>query len=198
MDTAVVLLAALSLALSVGATVGILALARELGQILIRIGPDSALPTAEGFDIGEEIPELALTARNGRVLTLSTGKRPHTLLVFVAPNCPACVSLLPAISVLARSYSDLLSIFLISNETFPDREAERMEEESNVSLAVAPDAFRTMRIAGTPFAMVLDSDKRLVSRGAPNSLAHLESLLTERYVQHRQAAGGQPVREALT
>ncbi len=77
-----------------GLAIAVLALAREVGMLRLRLGSDSAL------EIPDEGPELG--ARSGVIARFSPGERAElALAVFVSRSCAACAALEPAIESLA-------------------------------------------------------------------------------------------------
>lgn len=133
----------------VGLAVAVLALAREVGMLRLRLGPDSAL------EIPEEGPEL------GERSALIERFRPEqgaelALAVFVSEGCRACQSLEPAIASLAAEPA-------IAVETFAE--------------GVHAEAWREARVPGSPFAVAIGLDGTVLAKGTFNNLAQLESVL---------------------
>jgi hypothetical protein len=146
-----------------GLGVAVLALAREVGMLRLRLGPEGAL------EIAEEGPAL------GSVTPLIErfGPEPEAqlaLAVFVAESCHVCRALEPAIEVLAGDP-------LVAVETFEeDRDAVVWDD---------------LRVPGSPFAVALDRQGVVLAKGTFNNLAQLESVLAtaERRRAERELAG---------
>jgi len=81
----------------------ILAFARELGVILVRLGPISARPAPEGPAVGEVVEPIEMVDITGKAHPLRPRKS-NALLVFISPSCPACEELLPGMRTLAKEY----------------------------------------------------------------------------------------------
>lgn len=129
--------------------VAVLALAREVGMLRLRLGPASAL------EIPEEGP--ALGVRSDLIERFDLGHATDlALAVFVSEACPVCRSLEPAISSLARERTLAVAIF----DEFADGEA-----------------WRALEIPGSPFALALDPGGTVLAKGTFNNLAQLESVL---------------------
>lgn len=140
---AVALLACLALA------VAVLALAREVGLLRLRLGPAAALEIPdEGPPLGERI-EVDGRLVPGADATLA-------LAVFVSEGCRVCRALEPSIRTLAREP-------LLAVATF--------DEGADAA------TWERLRIPGSPYAVALDLDGTVLAKGTFNNLAQLESVL---------------------
>jgi hypothetical protein len=132
-----------------GLAIALLALAREVGMLRLRLGPASAL------EIPDEGPELG--SRSSLIGRFEPGARAElALAVFVSQSCSTCAGLEPAIESLARE---------------PVLAVERFEESAE------PDAWRELDIPGSPYAVALALDGTVLAKGTFNNLAQLESVL---------------------
>jgi hypothetical protein len=132
-----------------GLAIALLALAREVGMLRLRLGPASAL------EIPDEGPELG--SRSSLIGRFEPGARAElALAVFVSQSCSSCAGLEPAIESLARE---------------PVLAVERFEESAE------PDAWRELAIPGSPYAVALALDGTVLAKGTFNNLAQLESVL---------------------
>jgi hypothetical protein len=146
-----------------GLVIAVLALAREVGMLRLRLGPEGAL------EIAEEGPELFSE------IDLIARFRPEpeatvALAVFTSQGCHVCRSLEPAIRALGNDP-------LVAIETFEE-------------LADA-DVWRALDVPGSPFAVALDRDGVVLAKGTFNNLAQLETVLAaaERRRAERMLAG---------
>lgn len=138
-----------ALLLCLGLGVAVLALAREVGMLRLRLGPAAALEIPEeGPELGEP---LALIGRFAGM-----GERSLALAVFTSEGCRVCKSLKPAIATLADHPA-------VAVETFDE--------------VADSDVWRELRIPGSPFSIALDPDGVVLSKGTFNNLAQLESVL---------------------
>ena len=130
-----------------GLAVAVLALAREVGMLRLRLGPAAALEIPhEGPQVGSRI-DLA-----GRFAGLSS---PGTgLAVFTSEGCRVCKGLEPA-----------------SLAGDPELAIEVFDE------VVDADVWSELAIPGSPFALALDSNGTVLAKGTFNNLAQLESVL---------------------
>ena len=147
-----------------GLGVAVLALAREVGLLRLRLGPGSAL------ELPEEGPPVY-----GRVDLVERFRLdPETtvaLAIFVSEGCHVCRSLEPALRVL---------------EGDPRVAVASFEERADAGV------WRELDIPGSPFALALDREGTVLSKGTFNNLAQLESVLAtaERRREERTFAAG--------
>lgn len=154
---------AVALIACAGLAVAVLALAREVGMLRLRLGPEGALEIAtEGPAIGST-PELIERFEPDPEAQLA-------LAVFTSAGCRVCRSLEPAIAALASDPA-------VSVATFDE--------------AVEMAVWERLEIPGAPFAIALDLAGTVLAKGTFNNLAQLESVLgaAERRRAERTLAG---------
>jgi hypothetical protein len=128
-------------------TVAVLALARETGELRLALAPQAAL------SVEHEGPQIgsrtALHERFSRGRTLA-------LAVFTSPGCRLCEALEPAVRLVGSD---------------PEVELEVFEERKDVEL------WRSLRIPGSPYGVVVDPAGTVLAKGTFNTLLQLEGLL---------------------
>lgn len=130
--------------------VALLALAREVGLLRLRLAPESAL------EVAEEGPPLgARVALDERFET--GGDAPLAVAIFSSEGCRLCQTLKPVVAAFAR---DPLVTVAIFDEV---RDAE---------------VWRELGIPGSPFAVALDRDGAVRAKGTFNTYGQLESILS--------------------
>jgi hypothetical protein len=134
-------------------SVVVVALARQIGVLHLRLGPLGALEIdEEGPGLGDAPPERdAHRYEGGTVRVGGAGRR--RLVAFVSETCPICELVLPSLPVTAASGD--LELQLVSD---PELEA-------------------AYRVPGVPFVVVLDELGVVRSKGTVNSLEQVEGLL---------------------
>jgi hypothetical protein len=127
--------------------VALLALAREVGELRMSVGPQSAL------SIDGEGPELG-----SRVAAIDRfdPRASLALAIFSSETCPLCEALEPAVRLVGREPGVALQVF--------DEAADA-------------DVWQTLAIPGSPYAVVLDNEGHVMSKGTFNTLAQLEGVL---------------------
>ena len=138
-----------SLLVCAGLAVAVLALAREVGMLRLRLGAGAAL------EIPDEGPPLGARSR----LIDRFHPRPSAelaLAVFSSEGCPVCASLDPAVTSLA---SDPVLVV----ETFDEARDD--------------DVWRELEIPGSPYAVAFDLSGTVLAKGTFNNLAQLESVV---------------------
>jgi hypothetical protein len=125
----------------------LLALAREIGELRLAVAPQAAL------SIDHEGPELG-----GRVGLIERFERraPLAVAVFTSPGCSLCAALEPSLRLLARD---------------PEVELVLFDEHDDA------EAWESLAVPGSPYAVVLAPDGEVLAKGTFNSLYQLESLL---------------------
>jgi hypothetical protein len=140
---------AVALLACAGLTIALLALAREVGMLRLRLGPSSAL------EVSHEGPELG-----GRVALIERFRLDRrtelAVAVFTSVGCHVCRALAPAVDSLRSEPSLAVLSF----------------EESDDS-----DAWESLAIPGAPYALAIEPDGTVMAKGTFNNLAQLESII---------------------
>jgi hypothetical protein len=132
-----------------GLGIAVLALAREVGLLRLRLGPGSALEIlGEGPEVGTRSDVVSRFA--------VTPDTQLALAVFTSPGCHVCQGLEPAIASLASD--PILSVMTFAEDA---------------DAAVWSD----LEIPGSPYAIALDTEGRVLAKGTFNNLAQLESVV---------------------
>ena len=127
--------------------VAVLALAREVGVLRLRVGPESAL------DVPEEGPPLGSRVA---VPDRFSCEAPLRLAIFSSEGCRLCQSLSPVVAAFRHE---------------PDVAVEVFDEVDDA------DVWRALGIPGSPFAVALDRAGAVRAKGTFNSYGQLESIL---------------------
>lgn len=132
-----------------GLGAAVLALAREVGMLRLRLGPGSALEIpGEGPELGSRT-DLAAAIPGARDSEL-------VLAVFSSEGCHVCAALRPAVDSVAAH---------------PAVAVGRFDEH------VDSDVWLALDVPGSPYAVALDPDGTVLAKGTFNNLAQLESVL---------------------
>jgi hypothetical protein len=140
----------------------VLALAREVGMLRLRLGPDAALEIPhEGPPLGERSPlidELPLGAEAELAIA-----------VFTSEGCRVCRALEPAVDTLAGE---------------PSLAVGRFDEARD------HDVWAAAAVPGSPYAVALGRDGMVLAKGTFNNLAQLESVIATAERRRRGAMSG--------
>ena len=131
----------------------VVALARQVGTLHLRLGPRGALEIdSEGPALGEALPRLpGMDAGGSRVLVGGPG--PSRLVLFSSPTCPICEEVAPGIGV-AASLAGMTPMVLHD-----------------------PEVQRVYDVPGTPFLLVIDELGIVKAKGTVNNLEQVEGLV---------------------
>jgi hypothetical protein len=131
----------------------VVALARQVGTLHLRLGPRGALEIdTEGPALGEAPPPMPATdAAGSRVLVGGPG--PSRLILFSSPTCPICDEVAPGIGT-AASLAHLTPMVLHD-----------------------PELERVYAVPGTPFLLVMDRLGIVRAKGTVNNLEQVEGLI---------------------
>jgi methylamine dehydrogenase accessory protein MauD len=162
-----------------GLGLALLALARQVGVLHVRLAPAGALLSGKGPAVGEPAPVLDAVSLDGAPVVigkpLANGRT--QLLLFVSPSCPLCKDLIP----IARNFAktERLDIVFVGDDEVSEQRAmvARLDMGSLpfVNSSIVGRAFHVDRL---PHAALIGADGTLISKGLVNSREHLESMIT--------------------
>ncbi len=174
-----------------------LGLSRELGLVLVRLGPQAPREIRSGPEPGAAAPALEVTSIDGRVRTLRPQDRKKHLVLFITPNCGMCADLIPAIPSFARAYAGLtdVSVVIMGPSDEPNQEIASLLARADIFVASDAELATEMEIQTAPFGLLVDEAGIVQSAGLVNNQAHLEALLeletfTDRLEYRRTARAG--------
>ncbi|OYW84320.1 MAG: methylamine utilization protein MauD [Sphingobium sp. 32-64-5] len=158
--------------------IAVLALARQVGVLHVRVAPAGALTTAHGPAVGDNSPVLDLKTLDGNPMKIGGALKSGTLqlLMFVSAQCPMCKSLIPV----AKSFAgdERLDLVFVGDDS--DDVQRAMIAKHGISefpFINGSDAGRAYHVEKLPYAVLLDATGTILSKGLVNSREHLESLV---------------------
>jgi methylamine dehydrogenase accessory protein MauD len=162
-----------------GLGIALLALARQVGVLHVRVAPAGALLTGKGPVVGEAAPVLDVTTIDGAPLaigkTLAKGRM--QLLLFVSPHCPLCKELIPIAKNFVRR--EKLDIVFVGDDALEEQRAMIARlDMTGLPFVNGPIVGRTFHVDRLPHAVLIGSTGTVLSKGLVNSREHLESLVT--------------------
>lgn len=140
---------AVALLACAGLAIALLALAREVGMLRLRLGPSAALEVSgEGPELGGRV-ELIERFPLDRRTELAVA-------VFTSVGCHVCQALAPAVDSL---------------RTEPSLAVLSFEEGAD------SDVWEALAVPGAPYALAIEPDGTVAAKGTFNNLAQLESII---------------------
>jgi methylamine dehydrogenase accessory protein MauD len=157
----------------------IYALVRQIGILYERVAPAGALALNRKLAAGMEAPAMTVTTVNKQNLII--GSLPADgrakLLFFLAPDCPVCKTLLPALKSAAKNESGWLDVILASDGEELDH--RRFVEEYSLQqfhYVISELLGINYGISKLPYGVLIDETGRIAALGIINSREHLDSL----------------------
>ena len=161
----------------------VFALARQIGVLHERIAPTGALLLGGGPKVGDPAPVWSGGDLFGQPLQLGGGDGDGrgTLLLFVAPGCPVCESLLPVVQRLAVEEAERLRVVFASDgEPEAQRRFAEQKRLDAFPYVVSTELGLAHGVGRLPHAVLIDAAGIVRAKGLVNSREHLESLLEAR------------------
>ena len=158
-------------------SVAVLALARQVGVLHVRVAPAGALTPASGPAVGQTAPPLELKSIDGASVSLGMAAQGRLkLLMFVSPMCPICKELIPVAKSFVRR--EKLDVVFVGDDAINDQ--RRMIQDLGIAgfpFVNGSEAGRAYGVDKLPHAVLLDDAGVVLSKGLVNSREHLESLV---------------------
>lgn len=158
--------------------IAVLALVRQIGVIHQRIAPIDALLTDTGPRVGDMVPHVHATTLDGKVLAIGPGLMGcrTTLLMFVAPDCPVCKTIMPLAKGVAVS-KDLDLVFIGDGEDGEIRALVDRYRLNDYPFANSAKVALAFHIAKLPYGVMIGPDGVIAAKGLVSTREHLEDLL---------------------
>jgi methylamine dehydrogenase accessory protein MauD len=167
----------LSWAVILGLGLALLALARQVGVLHVRLAPAGALLTGKGPVVGEAAPVLEVATIDGTPLAIGKARGRMQLLLFVSPHCPLCKDLIPIAKNFART--EKLDIVFVGDDALDEQRAMIARlDMAGLPFVNGSIVGRTFHVDRLPHAVLIGDNGTLLSKGLVNSREHLESLVT--------------------
>ncbi len=160
------------------------AISRQVGVLFERVAPMGALVTDSGPPVGSPSPIFQLTGIQSEPVQVGGEQVTASLIFFLSPTCPVCKKLLPVLKAVVQDEKQHLRIVLASD----GEAAEHLQFVQQQSLGDMPYVLSTQlgmeyRVSRLPYAVLLDKQGVVVSKGLVNSREQLDSLLNAHDMQ---------------
>jgi methylamine dehydrogenase accessory protein MauD len=154
----------------------VVALARQIGTLYLRLGPRGALELDdEGPPLGEAPQPLEGSDGDGRPVHIG-GPGDAQLLMFVSPGCHVCDQALPSLPVVAH---DARLSPIVITDADPEETALVFATKAVAAPVVAGiEIAQHYEVPGTPYVVVLDDMGVVRAKGTVNNLEQMEGLVT--------------------
>src|SRR5918999_2649244 len=152
----------------------VVALARQIGTLHLRLGPRGALEIDdEGPPFGGAPPPLEVNDVDGRSVTLG-GPGQGQLLMFVTPTCLICNEVLPAMR--AVSSIGRFKPYVITDATTFEAQDSLRPKVGDTPVVADPSVPTAYTVPGTPYVVVVDDRGIVQAKGTVNNLEQVEGL----------------------
>lgn len=153
----------------------VVALARQIGTLHLRLGPRGALEVdSEGPPLGEALPPVDARRVDGETVTIGGPGEPQ-LLLFASPGCRVCEEVMPALRAVSSATD--LKPYVVTDLDHDEALRAFSGVRPPAPLVPAPEVVRSYDIPGTPFVVVVDDLGVVRAKGTPNNLEQMEGLV---------------------
>jgi len=148
-------------------------LAKQMALMSSRLGPMGAPQLySTGLQFGSFIPEHVIVNPVGR-----TPSQTPSLLIFVSAGCSKCLDVAPTILLFAKKELHHVRTFVVSTKSDNDSSLARAYAADSLTFITDPQFAGQCNVEITPYAILVDPDKKVAAKGLVNDMAQLESLL---------------------
>ena len=160
------------------------AISRQVGVLFERVAPMGALVTDSGPPVGPPSPIFQLTGIQSEAVQIGGEQATPSLVFFLSPTCPVCKKLLPVLKAVAHDERQHLRIVLASDgEAAEHLQFVQQQSLSNMPYVLSTQLGMEYRVSRLPYAVLLDKQGVVVSKGLVNSREQLDSLLNAHDMQ---------------
>ncbi len=168
----------------------VLSLARQIGILHERTAPASLVRGNEAVvGIGDELPDLELNAVSGAVCRLAAeGSDAATALLFVAPDCPICKSVLPAFAQALDRQAGCVG-YWVGDGMDPGAFSEYAQEHGldGDRVLLSQELGLRLGVRTLPVLTLLDAERRVLAQETITGPRRLENL----FAAHLSGEDGQ-------
>ncbi|MGI8707221.1 MAG: hypothetical protein ACR2LG_03310 [Actinomycetota bacterium] len=154
----------------------VVALARQIGTLHLRLGPRGALEMdVEGPPLGEAPQPFDVADVEGDPLSIG-GPGQSQLLLFVSPGCHICQQVMPGVPAAAGAGS--FTPYVVTDVDRVDTQAAFAGKSSPPApLVPGLQIAQAYAVPGTPYVVMLDDRGIVRAKGTINNLEQLEGLV---------------------
>ena len=157
------------------------AITRQVGILHERVAPAGALQPTSGPKIGEITEEIKATSLQGESIRLGGSRQEEqaSFILFISPTCPVCKELVPTAKSLAKAELNDIKLFFASDGENIEQHKNYIRDLDieNYPYFVSESLGIYYQVSKLPFAVLIDGEGILRSKGLVNTREHLESLI---------------------
>jgi methylamine dehydrogenase accessory protein MauD len=160
-------------------TITVMFLAKEVGVISHRLGPVGAMMANPGPDLNTSIEQMTVQDLDGASISIGGVHEKAQLLVFISPGCTSCEGLAAAMRTVFRAERRSLDVVLAAagDDNSVHNEFRKRHRLDGIPYVVSSSLRNSLKIGAVPYALLIDRNGLLRSKGLVNSLSQMESLL---------------------
>jgi methylamine dehydrogenase accessory protein MauD len=162
-------------------SVMLFALTRQVGILHERVAPAGALQPTSGPKVGEITEKIRVTSLDGNEFDIggSGDEQNIKFILFISPTCPVCKELVPTAIALIGSEAQRMELFFASDgENMQQHKSYVTDLEiTDYPYFVSERLGLAYQVSKLPFAVLIDGDGVLRSKGLVNTREHMESLI---------------------
>lgn len=153
----------------------VVALARQIGTLHLRLGPRGAFELdTEGPPLGEAPPPMNTLAVSGESITIG-GPGEAQMLLFVSPGCRVCDQVLPSLPAVAAS--GRFRPYVVTDVDIFETHRGLDLDEIHAPVIPGQSVSTNYEVPGTPYVVLLDSAGIVRAKGTVNNLEQIEGLV---------------------
>ena len=162
-------------------SVMLFALTRQVGILHERVAPAGALQPTSGPKVGEITEKIRVTSLDGSEFDIGGSGDGQNIkfILFISPTCPVCKELVPTAISLIGSEAQRMELFFASDgENMQQHKSYVTDLEiTDYPYFVSERLGLAYQVSKLPFAVLIDGDGVLRSKGLVNTREHMESLI---------------------
>jgi methylamine dehydrogenase accessory protein MauD len=162
-------------------SVMLFALTRQVGILHERVAPAGALQPTSGPKVGEITEKIRVTSLDGNEFDIGGSGDGQNIkfILFISPTCPVCKELVPTAIALIGSEAQRMELFFASDgENMQQHKSYVADLEiTDYPYFVSERLGLAYQVSKLPFAVLIDGDGVLRSKGLVNTREHMESLI---------------------
>lgn len=158
----------------------VIALAREVGLLSLRLPPAPALAVDQGPDLGEMLPSMSVLTVDGatRHSIDFDNQEKARILLFLSPNCSTCRDLLRELDGIQSDWPEYEVVPVVNGQRAAVTDMTHRNPSRMPVYRDGGEAMRSAGVAVTPTAIIVDNAGIVLAHGVVNTREMVGSLIT--------------------